>query len=1296
MLDALLRGKSPGDFCPNPYGGGVYREKLEQALEIACDLIGTLASAGISAAVGIDRGRFQRTANISAWNVSAVALNTAARLAFAEEAVGRVFVTPRVRQNAGHRVAFSDEEVCHVKGKPYHYHAVDSPAYQQGELQAAQNAFPQTSPRVPPHDRKVVLWDIVKYSTKEPDQQAALAQKLAEIAETALHTFNADRRRYSPTGDGGFAVFAKGLPAMEFARHLISHAISCGITIRTGISDGQVVVARRGPVGPCVIAADRISAQAPENGIAIPEVIWANDLNETAKRGWKANRLGDDLLELTHTENDHAALQTTSPRASRTVGPNASDIALPHKLPLPRASRDRPRKSESSTRIRQGTSGSTPSARMTRKSEGRELIFLSHASADSDSARELVSKIEAQGIPCWIAPRDIAPGANFSKAIVEAIEMAEIFVVLLSESANQSEYVANEIKSAASYRKRIVPLRIENVIPSREIELQISGVHSVDLFEGTQESGQGFQRLIDELRDILAERTPDITKAPPNENSTSLAPLTSAPGPKLGKLSRVNPLLIGRDQELHRLDEAWKDPTIGVVAIVALGGVGKTSLAVNWYLQTLVHHSVRVFVWSFYSQGSEEDRQASAESFLDHALKVWFGKADPPKDSWARGELLAQQIRSEPTLLILDGLEPTQYPPGQQFGRFKDRGMVALIKELALRNSGMCLCTSRFPLTDLRDYSDVGLLKIDLGHLSPKSGGEYLRQLGVNGTEPELQAASSEFGDHPLALTLLGSYLVKDRGGDARRRDTIPRIFEPGGRDVHARRVLKEYERLFRDKPELTILRTLGLFNREADRYALKVLRRSNSLLRKLSPDAWSGALATLAQARLIEYLGTDPDGNLDCHPLIREYFLEEYKNSERDAFREDHSKLFEHYSRAALDFPDTLEEMEPLFHSVYHACQAKRYREALKLCTDRILRGDELYLVNKLGAYGIGLSLVANFFSVPWSQLVDEFPKVESARLMKAAGFALRTLGLPTHILPMGQSAWMMGAASFALRAMGRIAEATAPMQSAADGAIAIGDWKLAAERFSLLVEIQLVLGQISAAIATGQRSVELADRSKDELLRRSSRMALADAMHQSGDLRGSAQFFSDPEKMPEELKSQNPVLYALQLNAYSDLLLDLQKTDGLVHRTRIALERDRSAGLLLAAAVDRLMLGRVLPLGSTEAGHNLEEAVTELRRAGFIEFLPGGLLARAAHLRVTGDFDKAQKDLDEARILATRCSMLLSIVDYHLEQARLFFSRSLGHLAAPHCLAAKELINSTGYRRRDAELETLTSKLH
>jgi hypothetical protein len=245
------------------------------------------------------------------------------------------------------------------------------------------------------------------------------------------------------------------------------------------------------------------------------------------------------------------------------------------------------------------------------------------------------------------------------------------------------------------------------------------------------------------------------------------------------------------------------------------------------------------------------------------------------------------------------------------------------------------------------------VLSLDLDNLTPEQGAQYLRHLKVEGTDAELQQASREYWNHALALTLLGTYLTDFCGADIRRRVEIPKLAVEEVREgVHASRVIAAYERVFAGKPELAILRALGYFDRRAEPEALRLVRP------KIDYRQYQAALKRLHAARLI--LTKDPAQPIDCHPLVREHFASQ-------ATPEGHKRLYEHYQKQAPHRPDTLEEMTPLFYAVYHGCRAGQQQAALDgVYFDRILRGNEYYLVHKLGALGTNLSLLASFLKPP------------------------------------------------------------------------------------------------------------------------------------------------------------------------------------------------------------------------------------------------------------------------------------------------------------------------------------------
>jgi hypothetical protein len=141
------------------------------------------------------------------------------------------------------------------------------------------------------------------------------------------------------------------------------------------------------------------------------------------------------------------------------------------------------------------------------------------------------------------------------------------------------------------------------------------------------------------------------------------------------------------------------------VTLVAWGGVGKTSLVAKWTadLAARDHDGADYFDWSFYSQGTRDQTTASGDPFVDAALR-FFGDeetAESARSPWDKGSRLAELVASRRSLLVLDGLEPLQHPPGPLRGELKDPAVTALLKGLAQRNPGLCLVTTRERVADL-------------------------------------------------------------------------------------------------------------------------------------------------------------------------------------------------------------------------------------------------------------------------------------------------------------------------------------------------------------------------------------------------------------------------------------------------------------------------------------------------------------------------------------------------------------------------------------------------------------------
>jgi serine/threonine protein kinase/tetratricopeptide (TPR) repeat protein len=441
----------------------------------------------------------------------------------------------------------------------------------------------------------------------------------------------------------------------------------------------------------------------------------------------------------------------------------------------------------------------------------------------------------------------------------------------------------------------------------------------------------------------------------------------------LARLPVTGSNVFGREEDIAFLDNAWANQDVNVVTIVAWAGVGKSTLVNHWLRRMAAEHyrsAQLVFGWSFYRQGSSGET-SSADEFLDAAL-TWFGDPDPRLGTgWEKGEKLARLVSQRRTLLVLDGLEPLQNPPGPQEGRLREPSLQALLRELAAFNTGLCVITTRTLVADIAEHDGSAVLNRDLEQLSSDAGANLLRALGVKGDEVELGKASDEFSGHCLALTLLGSYLTDAYNGDVRCCSEVSRHLADDIRQgVHARKVMQSYQTWFGEGPELSVLRLLGLFDRPADERALGALLKPPAIpgvsdsLTDLRAPSWRTIIAKLRRARLLA--GQDPHnpGDLDTHPLVREYFGEQLRSQRSEAWKECNKRLYHHYRTLAPQLPETFRDMEPLFLAVICGCNAGLLLEALRdVYIPRIQRGNISFAANVLSARGALLSALAHFF---------------------------------------------------------------------------------------------------------------------------------------------------------------------------------------------------------------------------------------------------------------------------------------------------------------------------------------------
>lgn len=897
-------------------------------------------------------------------------------------------------------------------------------------------------------------------------------------------------------------------------------------------------------------------------------------------------------------------------------------------------------------------------------------VFISYSHADTKQAERLEEALRARGLSVWRDNRlhTEAVGKPYEPVIDSALRKATKVLVLWSPHSIKSKWVPAEAQRAYEQSK-IVTVSLSEC----EKPLPFNTLHNLPFAS----SGPDLDLLLAALGAVplAGQQGPALTLARPRVD-TGRMPTTYAR------------TLVGRDGELARLYRAWDSQQTNVFVIEAIGGAGKT---------TLMHHFVqgmqasgwrgaqRVYVWSFYSQGTDQKRTGSAHEFFEHALR-WMGhKSEMPRSPKDRGSRLAELVRSSRTLLVLDGLEPLQYSTHSSglAGKLRDEAMAIFFKDLASQNNGLCLVTTRIGIPDLRHFPPA-VFSEPLARLSQADGVKLLKSLGVEGRVRAMNDLVEEYQGHALALTLVGRYLHMHHSGNIKNRRFVPAVSSIEGQDRNVSRVMRRYEIMYEERikervgekllrafllgsrrkevektaaaRQLGILRLLGLFDRPIETDALRLLRAKPAIpglteaIVELTEDEWVYAVAALRDLGLIAPAQKDKPHEIDAHALVREYFGNRLRETRPEAWREANGRLFRHYSDLAEERPKSLDAMEPLFRAIYHGCEAGRFEEAFRTYQNRLNRGPARFVVKEFGAHGVDLAALASFFAVPWSKLAPGVPTGEHAILLEWAGNSL------TAFLRLNEAQQAYVAS---LAATGTDT-ATAPARR---------------RRLRQLAEVQLKRGHLAEVEQTIQRIEQVETEIQggphpNELSVTSQRGHVALLR---GDLQ-TAERLLDPLRLSGTLAGIRACDYRIAVGRHQEI----------IDRKHIstAYNEPENEGLIkLQQARAFAAAGR-----SADAAQTFEDAIRLIRELDSLDELPYTLLASSRFLLESGNRDEALRRLDEAADLIARGDMRLLDADAKILRAELLLGASdSGSIADAGALLndAQRTIKQLGYLR-------------
>jgi hypothetical protein len=186
------------------------------------------------------------------------------------------------------------------------------------------------------------------------------------------------------------------------------------------------------------------------------------------------------------------------------------------------------------------------------------MVFVSYSTVDQKAAEAVCASLEAAGMPCWIAPRNILVGENWASSIVDALESCEVMVLVFSGQVNSSPYIDREVNYVQRRGAQLAIFRVDEAEPGRPFRLFESE------FAQALPSDRAFEDRLSQLRQtvqkLLSGAAPDSTR------------LASRPGMQA---DAIPPKLFSRLFHVGLLTVVFVTRNTAVISAVALSGTGR-------------------------------------------------------------------------------------------------------------------------------------------------------------------------------------------------------------------------------------------------------------------------------------------------------------------------------------------------------------------------------------------------------------------------------------------------------------------------------------------------------------------------------------------------------------------------------------------------------------------------------------------------------------------------------------------------------------------------------------------------
>jgi tetratricopeptide (TPR) repeat protein len=770
----------------------------------------------------------------------------------------------------------------------------------------------------------------------------------------------------------------------------------------------------------------------------------------------------------------------------------------------------------------------------------------------------------------------------------------------------------------------------------------------------------------------------------------------------------------GRLAERQMLSDWFLADQRPVLAIVAMGGMGKSALAWVWLLRDVLDFPLpgpghlaaaearrcqvppaqrpeQVLWWSFY------DAEATFAAFVDYALDhLGDGSAGPGLASMHdKVGALVNLLQQRRLLLVLDGFErelrayaslsavyqgDSVTEDGQgEYRACTDIHAAGLLRwSCALSLKSRVLLTSRLLPLELDGLA--GCRPEDLTAMAPDDAVAFFHAQGVKGTRAEIQAACEPCGYHPLTLRLLSGVITHHptSPGDIAAVAGTKFVGDLLSREQHI--LAMAYQAL---RPPLQeLLSRLAAF-RSPVPYEVAALLNPFGGKRELGLG-----FTELADRGLIFF--DRERWRYDLHPIIRAYAYQRLSDKERI-----HRQLRDYFATAPLPARDQiacLEDLAPAIELYHHSACAGCYDEAARLFHDHLNEP----LFHLFGAYRTQIDLLRALFPNGHGTCPPVSP--DDARAADDGLPALRDAGA---------QAWICNALASAYTYSGQLRQAIPLLKMHNGLQETLGDRASQAIGLRNLSAVQREMGELTEAERNLRVSIECSKQVGRLRIEATSRADLGRLLAYEGS-------FYEAEQQIEvaiqaRTKSGHATSQMLSQIHRAQLALLMGIPRAALHCAELAYEQAEQAALsehVVQPARNLVWVYWLLGVAHVElqrmeeAERFLAQALTRCRQINLVELEPDILLGWARWHRSSGSEGQALQCAEEAIAIASRSAYRLKEAEIRNFLAHCSLDASDWAGARTHAEKARERAWCDGpphcYRLALDEAEGLLSLIH